>query len=174
MRFSWTVDNVMRLKRLADGTRSAAEIASELGCPRNAVMGKLHRSKGALGRLSPKAGGNPNRKAAAPKPSARVATFNPQARKAEREASPGLKALPPSTATSDPITFRAAIDAGCRCLFYAGDPMGPDGPDMLVCGEVVADRDAMPGDRKRSHCALHVRIASTGPGARLDGLARRA
>lgn len=41
--FSWTEENVERMRSLIADGHSAAEIAADLGCSRNAVIGKWHR-----------------------------------------------------------------------------------------------------------------------------------
>lgn len=47
----WTTDKVDRLKILVADGLSSAKIAAQLGCSRNAVIGKVIRMKGAVGRL---------------------------------------------------------------------------------------------------------------------------
>lgn len=43
--FSWTEQNVERLRALVEEGHTAADIGNALGCGRNAVIGKVHRLK---------------------------------------------------------------------------------------------------------------------------------
>lgn len=47
----WTTERVDRLKILVADGLSSAKIAAQLGCSRNAVIGKVIRMNGAVGRL---------------------------------------------------------------------------------------------------------------------------
>ncbi|WP_199085446.1 GcrA family cell cycle regulator [Bosea sp. ASV33] len=54
--FSWTDENVARLRTMVDEGGSAQAIADAMGCGRNAVMGKVHRL-GLQLKLAPGGGG---------------------------------------------------------------------------------------------------------------------
>lgn len=206
----WTEDRIAMLRKLAGEGLSAAQIADRLGgISRNAVVGKAHREKIALGglpfnpratvrqahhevrrpnsvqiRIAARAGApglsSPRLRgedrsarrdageatadlgegvsslALSPSPSAadgsaaphRALLSSPRKRGEEEALTHGLFEAPPA----DPVPFLEAVDAG-GCLFFAGDPMAPDGPDMPVCG-APRDPDAA---RDNRYCRYHNR-----------------
>lgn len=153
----WNEATVDRLTQLADGSRSAAEIAKLLGCTANAVIGKIHRAGGMCGVLSNDPGGSRLRRVdrteqvskpvVPPRPASvrKAATPAPRAGAASSPAAPAPSLIVPSK----PMRFLDAIDQG-RCLWFAGAVKDPSGPDMPVCG---AERtDAVLEGR---YCARH-------------------
>lgn len=154
----WTPERVRELAHLAAGGKSASQIASVLGCSRQAVIGKLWRGEGRFGKLAREPGG----KGRTPRPPrAETVRVRPQVRKAPtgtrragpaateaRAASVARPVSPPPAAPCAPMAFLAAVEAS-RCLWFAGEAYGPNGPDMPVCGAPRAD---MPGTR---YCARH-------------------
>lgn len=169
MSVRWSPELEERLKALADGSLSAAKIAAELGMSRQAVIGKIHRGKGLFGALGATSS-NPARKTKAVTMAAQSAPPAMEHIVVEREASvPAVNAPPlvPALPASDPVPFLVAISRG-GCRFYCSDWLAPSGPNMPVCGAPVADPYAVPGDRARTHCAHHLRLASGGrPAARV-------
>lgn len=121
----WTPDREEKLALLADGTRTASEIGKELGCSRNAVIGKVERGQGAYGHLAGRTIGLKPGQAAKARPAPR-----PFVRKAERKAVVPPAPLPVPVAGA---TFWSAIETKA-CLHFIGEEFGPDGPDMPVCG----------------------------------------
>lgn len=154
----WTPERVRELANLAAGGKSASQIAGVLGCSRQAVIGKLWRGEGRFGKLVREPGG----KGRAPRPPrAETVRVRPQVRKVPpgarraapaatepRAASVARPVPPPPAAPCAPMAFLAAVEAS-RCLWFAGEAYGPNGPDMPVCGASRAD---MPGTR---YCARH-------------------
>lgn len=146
MSLFWTPDREERLHALADGTRTAAEIGKELGCSRNAVIGKIERGEGAYGRLAGRSIGlKPGQVAKPP------AEPKPFVRKAQRAAPTKPPVAPPPTAPVVGATFWSATEAG-TCLHFIGEEFGTDGPDMPVCG---APRTGGPLHR---YCRRHTRL----------------
>lgn len=157
----WTPEREKRLAGLADGTRSASQIAAVIGCSRNAVIGKIERGKGRFGRLaavstarriqrqeqvSRRASPRPTR----PKPPAAAPAASRARRQAGAAMPPAAPAPLPKTRApiSPPMPFLEAVTRG-RCLYFACDPFAPDGPDMPVCG---GERSQKPDSR---YCPLH-------------------
>lgn len=154
----WHDDEVVRLRALAGQGLSAGQIAARLkaefgsGRSRNAVIGKLMRGKGGFGRLLRAPGWVPQPAAIPaprePKPVCRKpAPAKALPAPAPAPASPPVASLPAPV----PMSFLEAMFSG-RCLFFAGEPFGPAGPDMPVCGAERA-RSAPPHNR---YCARHL------------------
>lgn len=156
----WSEAELNRLGKLVKEGLSASLIGEAMGRSRNAVIGKILRMNGKVGRLtarnnSQKASAR-SRKPAAPRPAR--ATPPASARSPKPESKPALAAMIrcepvhnlPATL---PITFLDAIDRG-RCLYFAGDPLGAGGPEMPVCG---AERTASHPRycRRHSLSAIH-------------------
>lgn len=141
----WSPEALDHLKALVDEGLSAGQISVRMGISRSAVVGKIHRAGGALGKLARPAGfqhkktTKPDRSPASTSKSVKqviarapslavvaappIATFRPEP-------------LPPRKAADIivvPIPFSRAIGQG-RCLFYACDAFAPASADMLVCG----------------------------------------
>jgi GcrA cell cycle regulator len=168
--------------------RIASLLASEFHEPvsRNAVIGKLIRGKGRYGRLQQKAPWRSQRpEAEAATAARRLCAAPPEPQGAKRPMrgarqnapSPSPSRLPAVPAVGStplphiregeerfalpaplPIGFFEAVERG-RCLHFVGDPMGPGGPDMPVCGAERA-HDAPFANR---YCARH-RASAAGLG----------
>lgn len=139
----WTPARELELAALVAEGRSASQAAAVLGCSRNAVIGKVLRGEGRFGKLS----GRPCRGPRAemrPRRRKRVVAA-PRLVPPDIPAVPAPPPVPPSVA---PISFLQAVDEE-RCLWFAGEAYGPDGPDMPVCGAPRAD---VPATR---YCAYH-------------------
>jgi len=141
----WTEDQDAELKRLAPDL-SAAQIGARFGVSRNAVIGRLHRLKVAL----------PQKAQVRPKPEPITNARPAPSRRATGVAVPERLAsavmatpVPVSLPATIQMRFSAAVEAD-RCLFFAGDPYGPDGPDMPVCG---AERSLL-----SRYCGHHIRL----------------
>lgn len=143
----WSEERVGELRRLVERGDSARIIAAQLGCSRNAVVGKAQRLGLRLKGVSsnPAGGGRP-------KAGPRRAASGDRVRVAAKARRRGVTVAAPALPT---VTFLAAVEAG-TCLFFACDPFAPDGPDMPVCGGA-----RVAGSR---YCALHER-------AKVDGAA---
>ncbi len=148
----WTDERVATLTRMVGENATAAQIGAVLGCSRQAVSSKIKRGKGQYGHLE--------------RPS------NPRMLKSARV--DGVLATPrgwihhppklvpvraPWVPACEPITFIQAADQR-RCLWFAGEAMGPNTSTMLVCGDAVVDRSAMPGKRARTHCKRHLLMST--------------
>ncbi|CAI2936130.1 GcrA family cell cycle regulator [Aminobacter niigataensis] len=140
---TWSQEALDLLKSLVDEGQSAGQIAARMGISRSAVVGKIHRAGGALGKLARPAGfqrktasksavpGTSITKAAKPAivPARAIVAAPPMAM--SRPAP-----LPPRRAADIivvPMPFSRAISQG-RCLFYACDAYAPPSAEMLVCG----------------------------------------
>lgn len=162
---AWTEPEMARLKELADERMSASQIADALcrefgsGRTRNSVIGKIMRGKGQFGNLrqhspsraSSRATG-PGTRPDRPQP-AIVSTQSPSPSPAPAPLPlpvPG-RVVPVDPPKPLPMTFLEAVLAD-RCLHFVGDPLGPDGPDMPVCGAERA-QDARPFNR---YCCRHL------------------
>ncbi len=152
----WSGQETDRLREMVREGLSATEIARKLDRERNSILGKIHRAKGGLGTLarSRPAGTprnpQPSRAKAIPKarpaPPAPRPPALPRSLPVRREATPHHEASLPATL---PVSFVEAVDRG-RCLHFVGDPLGPDGPEMPVCG---AERTAA----HKRYCLRHAR-----------------
>jgi GcrA cell cycle regulator len=145
----WPYEDLQMLGKLVADGLSAGEIGRKMGRTRNAVIGKIMRQKDQIGRLA--------RSQGAPGKVARKQT--PLVRRPYRKATP--KPMPvfdrpqPYVAVANlpatlPVTFLDAVTAR-RCLHFVGDPFGPDGPDMPVCG---AERSEAAGEVP--YCRRHL------------------
>lgn len=172
----WQPSELVKLKELAGQGLSAGLIAAHLnrqfgkGRSRQAVIGKIHRGEGLFGWLTPRprlrADG---KRRAKPGPKPRTADLpRPLAEKtvaAIAAAFPvaGLPELPPAKAVTvspdckgysvpatRPMRFVDAMIAD-RCLHFVGDPYGPAGPDMPVCGAERAE-----GVLNTRYCRRHL------------------
>lgn len=144
----WTPQREQALADLVAKGWSASQIGDELGCTRNAVIGKVLRGKGRFGALDGRSGRRAPAEAR-PRPVQQKALVDaPSLAPAElpAEAPAPAAALPPAR----PISFLQAVDEE-RCLWFAGTFHDPDGPNMPVCGGERAD---IPGTR---YCLHHLR-----------------
>ncbi len=152
-----------QLKELVEEGLSASQISARMGISRSAVVGRIHRASGALGKLVRPAGfqrktASKTERPVASKP-ARTVVVPAPARAVI--AAPAIamfrpEPLPPRRAADIivvPIPFSRAIGQG-RCLFYACDPYAPASAEMLVCGckRVLV--------RGKPYCAAHL-VAET-------------
>ncbi len=148
----WTPGRETALAKLVADNLSASQIGAQLGCSRNAVIGKIIRGNGRFGALSGIANGRKPPSQQVPRASgpARAVAVSPAARSAGAAKSPAAPALSSSTAVARvPMPFLEAVERG-RCLYFAGDPYAPSGPDMPVCGDRRADVAAT------RYCAIHL------------------
>lgn len=144
----WTPAREQELTDLVAGGKSAAQIAVVLGCSRNAVIGKVLRGKGRFGMLDGWASrrGRVEVRPRTPKPVVDAPSLAPADLP---PAAPSLPAPIPEP-PAHPMPFSQAVDED-RCLWFAGEAYGPNGPDMPVCGGERAD---IPGTR---YCLHHLR-----------------
>jgi GcrA cell cycle regulator len=150
----WTDDKFDRLKRLVPDGLSASQIALDLGCTRNAVIGKLRRAGLRLtGSKSPRpitAGPRRQRPRAHPKPGGMAFKLSVPG----TATPPSSTDLPVEPPTSTWVRFAdlGPIKSRTHCRWpVAGEP----GPDMLCCGAVRIDDD-------HSYCAFHHARATAG------------
>ncbi len=170
---AWSAEHLAIVKRMVAEEKSAGDIGKVIGKSRNAVIGKILRMGGQLGRLSPRATQKSTKRAAsAPKlrtkpslaatakdwdsPPANPSDIGaPPRRRPDAENKPSVSSLP--TIASDhalaliPMTFLEAVN-GNRCLYFADAPMDPAGPDMPVCGAHRAEHPKM-----TRYCPRHQR-----------------
>lgn len=141
---AWSPEALDQLKTLVDEGLSAGQIAARMGISRSAVVGKIHRAGGALGKLARPAGFQRKKTSKSDRPDASVSkAIKPEIVPAPRVvvAAPPIAMfrpvpLPPRKAADIivvPIPFSRAISEG-RCLFYACDAYSPASAEMLVCG----------------------------------------
>lgn len=142
---AWPAERLAQLKALVDEGASAGQIAARMGISRSAVVGKIHRAKGALGTLRRKPGFQHEKTGTYARPAGSVAkpakpTIVPAPPRAVVAAPPIAMfrpvPLPPRKAADIivvPMPFSRAISEG-RCLFYACDAYAPPSAEMLVCG----------------------------------------
>ncbi len=169
----WTNENIATLRRMHAAGKSGSQIGKELGCSRNAVIGKLHRlrikdrdrplhlQKTSLPSLCPiirsynhnPLGGNNKRrkkKPAEPRPisvSPHAHGFKLNPNKVRPRGKPKPVANMPSLG---PVLFLdRPID---RCAFIADDPKLVPAAELLVCGESVK--------LGSSYCPAHFRLTS--------------
>jgi GcrA cell cycle regulator len=159
----WSRAELDRLAALAADGLTASRIADllceEFGTDRsrNAVLGRMMRSG-----IPSTSGQGTSRKlrASAPKKtptvSRRVSSRAGRAGAAPpHPAAPAAPYVPPANLPATlPITFAEAMEAG-RCLHFVGDPFGPAGADMPVCG---AERAQFAPNGNR-YCRRHLESA---------------
>ncbi|AEH88172.1 GcrA family cell cycle regulator [Mesorhizobium opportunistum] len=138
----WTQDEIHTLRKLTGEGLTASQIGARMGRSRNAIIGKILRLNGAGGHLTVrpiKAGdGRPVRRPAPCRPRPPKLAFVAAKPVFERPQPYVPVANLPATL---PVAFLDAVTAK-KCLHFVGDPFGPDGPDMPVCG---ADRSEAAG-----------------------------
>lgn len=130
----WTPARENHLAALVRKGLPASKIGEALGCSRNAVVGKVMRGQGRFGKLDGWAGRRhradvPARKSE-PAVRRRLVTKPAPGAAPVPAPAPARQPAPPPA----PIPFLQAIDEG-RCLWFAGEAFGPNGPDMPVCGD---------------------------------------
>lgn len=157
----WTHAELSRMLALTRQGLSAGQIAARLnhefdtGRSRNAVIGKLMRGNGQFGRLQREPG-------YAPPPATRTPPREPKAKPVCRPPVPAVAlavpaplqapaARPVNLPAPVPMPFLEAMFAD-RCLHFVGDPLGPGGPAMPVCG---AER-AQSAPVHNRYCARHL------------------
>lgn len=146
---AWTPEEIERLEQLTRDGLSASQIAAVLrrefdtGRTRNSVIGKIMRGKGRYGMLDGWASrrGRVEVRPRAAKPVVDAPSLVP--------ADP-LPPAPIPEPPAHPMPFSQAVDED-RCLWFASEAYGPNGPDMPVCGGERAD---IPGTR---YCLHHLR-----------------
>lgn len=167
----WTGEEIKQLHAYLAKGMSAGQIASRMGRTRNAVIGKVHRSKGLL-LLSPQTANTPAKQKARslaargePRPdrvkaiekakTRNVAVFNmPQHGRLNAIANARLQAEAAAkaadlAAAAGGTPFLEAVE-GSLCLFYVGSHLTSGGPEMPVCGQ------PRPGTGR--YCAHHARL----------------
>ncbi|ESY75544.1 GcrA cell cycle regulator, partial [Mesorhizobium sp. LNHC221B00] len=133
----WTQTEIDTLRRLTGEGFSASQIGIKMGRGRNSVIGKIHRLHGDGGKLTRPAGNDrPKREK---QPQRRPAPRPPRPTMVFERPQPYVPAA--NLPATLPVAFLDAVTAK-RCLHFIGDPFGPDGPDMPVCG---AERSADAG-----------------------------
>jgi len=158
----WTDAETAMLGALVAQGLSAAAIAVQLAATtgvarsRNSIIGKITRAGGRLGRLEgpPVKPRRETRQPAAGRPRA-AARSRPRPASACTSAAMSTEPIPAALPATVPMPFLTAVEAN-RCLHFAGEPFGPSGPDMPVCGARRAE-DGGPDNR---YCAFH-RVAVT-------------
>lgn len=140
-RGTWTAERIERLKSCFDAGLSCAEIASEIGVTRNAVIGKISRLN--LSRLKRVAAGQPERKG------------TPRIRRPRFMTQRGI------LMTIRPAAEELPVDSGQRCsLLELGEekcrwPISdPGAEDFCFCGNKPVG--GLP------YCAAHARMAYRG------------
>lgn len=154
----WTPAREQELAGLVAAGKSAGQIACALGCSRSAVVGKVSRDKKRFGTLEGRTG-RPRTAAIPPQPQRQIVSA-PAIAPVELPAAPPPAPAPVPVPATRPMPFLQAIDEE-RCLWFAGEPFGPNGPDMPVCG---APRDRAASVTNR-YCPCH-RQMQAGPGTR--------
>lgn len=158
----WNEERVAALRTHCESGLSASQIAALLGCTRGAVIGKIFRGKGAFGLLltpegrpstrrrdlNSTASGSNGARGSDPRTPARGTGAAPAIAAPVTRQNP-VAADPVAALVPAPMAFEEAVDRG-RCLFFAGDPLGPNGPDMPVCGNERA------GSLLSRYCARHL------------------
>ena len=165
MIYPWQEDEVARMRALAGQGMSAGQIAARLkiefgtGRSRSAVVGKIMRGNGQFGRLLGRSG-SAKQTLERPQRRARVETPQPSAA-IKPQAVPPRPAPPVANLPAPlPISFLDAMFSD-RCLHFVGDPLGPSGPDMPVCG---AERAQFAPAHSR-YCARHLASVVRAPEA---------
>lgn len=154
----WTPEREQELAGLVAAGKSAGQIAIALGCSRSAVVGKVSRGKSRFGTLEGRTG-RPRATGIRPQPQRQIVAA-PSLAPVELPAAPAPAPTPAMVPAVQPISFLQAIDEE-RCLWFAGEPFGPNGPDMPVCG---APRDE--GASISNRYCRHHRLLQAGPGTR--------
>ncbi|WP_217577348.1 GcrA family cell cycle regulator [Mesorhizobium sp. GbtcB19] len=163
-RQEWTAQDIETLERLVGEEFSAGEIGKRMGRTRNAIIGKIIRMKGGVGRLA-RSQGKAGKVARKQSPSIKMV------RRSHPVPAPKLVFERPqpyvpvaNLPATLPIRFLDAVDRKL-CLHFVGDPFGPDGPDMPVCG---AARSEAAGTVP--YCRRHFESAHSQREAPLSGL----
>lgn len=137
---TWSAEALDLLKSLVDAGLSAGQIATRMSISRSAVVGKIHRAGGALGKLARPAGFQRTKTVKVEKPAPAPKSVKPAPARLRVSAPPIAMVQP------EPVVRRKAVDiivvpmtfarasAESRCLFYAADPYSPASTEMLVCG----------------------------------------
>lgn len=153
----WTDEETAMLGELVAGGLSASAIAAQLAAAtgiarsRNSIIGKITRAGGRLGRLEgPPV--KPRREKRQPTGRRPRAVARPRGRPGSASAYAAMspEPIPATLPATVPMPFLAAVEAN-RCLHFAGEPFGPSGPDMPVCG----GRRAEAGGPDNRYCAFH-------------------
>lgn len=179
--FKWGADNSADLKRRWLDGESANQIATALGCSRNAVIGKVHRfGLGAHSRVIALAAAE--RKASGNYAGGLVASIKSKMRKGdlERGATQRIRAKAneaklPAWANADLETFNKNIPLAQRvtidglthvtCRFPLGDPAAPE---FFYCGALEANNmEGVP------YCRVHRGFAYAGKSSAKPWLAGR-
>lgn len=145
--FSWTPDNVVRLRAMVDEGGTAQAIADVLGCARNAVIGKVHRLGLALAR-----GGGEHEKPAEKQKRDRTLIVKPPAPKVAKPKpapapKPSPKPLPvviappvdptpkrwPKPAGPEAVSIEGLTSQTCRMPLW-----GDEHRIGLFCGKLVS------------------------------------
>lgn len=143
--FSWNDERIARMRELLKQGTPASAIGAELGCTRNAIIGKAHRlgldfQAVPVGGRPRKPGSRPRRRARA-RPAQLPALISPAA--AETPLAPPL---PESNHAAGPKQFADLLPRDCRW------PIGmPGAPDFHYCGS-----ESLLG---KPYCAAHCRDA---------------
>lgn len=124
--FSWTDENVARLRTMVDEGGTAQAIADVLGCARNAVIGKVHRLGLALAR-----GGGEHEKPAEKQKRDRALIVRPQAPKI-------AKPKPAPMLEPAPVVHVPEVDPTMK-----GWPK-PEGPEAIEITGLTAQTCRMP------------------------------
>ena len=138
----WDNGRKARAIQMAKDGYSASQIAADLGCSRNAVIGCLHRADVHWKRLSRPDGWLPRKLRPRP-PKGRQRVFNPGRERVEDTTARIIKAEEPPA--SGWIFFKNLEPESCRWP-VAGEP----GPMMRCCG-------APRMDAEHSYCPYHYR-----------------
>ncbi|WP_234186439.1 GcrA family cell cycle regulator [Shinella sp. NM-101] len=161
----WTPEREQELIGLVASGKSAGTIAITLGCSRSAVVGKVSRDKARFGKLE---GWNGNRRPGIVRTKSQRQVLTEGVTVPAQPPVTPPSSPPPLVPAGRPIPFLQAIDEE-RCLWFAGEPFGPNGPDMPVCG---APRDEAASISNR-YCHHH-RQMQAGPGTRAERTAPEA
>lgn len=154
---TWSPQALDELKSLVDAGLSAGQIAERIGISRSAVVGRIHRAKGALGKLQGKVGFQTKSDTGSkPVKLARKKVAAPALSPVLVSAAPTRPVIAPRPLQKAndivvvPLPFSRAITEA-RCLFYAADANSPASSEMLVCG---CKRAA--NLRNKPYCADHL------------------
>lgn len=140
----WTEERIAKAARLwADGL-SITAIGKALDTNRSSVAGIMNRRRARFPRRGQpenlcKGGrrAKPTKTRAEQRERQRANAARAAERKAKALAAKAAEAPRPAPApklpATLPVSFADAVERG-RCLHFIGDPFGPDGPAMPVCG----------------------------------------